>query len=80
MKKNSFQKFYKILSNYSKINTIKGYRIAKVKERLYNLEEIKEEITNSQIKNFNSEREIVLRQFLLRYLMSYRFNVAFLNL
>lgn len=77
MKKNSFQKFYKTLSNYSKINTIKGYRIAKVKGRLYNLEEIKEEITNSQIKNFNSEREIVLRQFLLRYLMSYRFNIAF---
>jgi len=66
----------KKIFNYYKIKTIKGYKKAKKKKLLRQIEILKDDLTNTKIEKINSNLELPLRQFLLRYLINFRFNIS----
>ena len=76
MKKNMFKKILKKIKNFYNIKTINGYRKAKREKKLKELEVIKDELTGLELNISNKKLELSLRQFLLRYLVSFRFNIA----
>ena len=76
MKKNMFKKILKKIKNFYNIKTINGYRKAKREKKLKELEVIRDELTGLELNISNKKLELSLRQFLLRYLVSFRFNIA----
>jgi polysaccharide biosynthesis PFTS motif protein len=76
MKKNMFKKILKKIKNFYNIKTINGYRKAKREKKLKELEVIKDELTGLELNISNKKLELSLRQFLLRYLINQRFNIA----
>ena len=71
-----FKKILKKIKNFYNIKTINGYRKAKREKKLKELEVIKDEFSALKLEVYSEKLELPLRQFLLRYLVSFRFNIA----
>ena len=76
MKISMFNKILKKIKNFYNIKTINGYRKAKRQKKLKDIEIIKDELSVLKLDVNNKKIELPLRQFLLRYLVSFRFNIA----
>ena len=66
----------KIKNNF-KLKVIKGYKILNKKNKKFEVEKFKDEISSQIIQEISGKNEIHLRQFLLRYLMNFRFNAIY---
>ena len=62
------------IKNSFKLKIIKGFKILIKQNRKFEVENFKDEISSEAIKEVSSKDEIKLRQFLLRYLINFRFN------
>lgn len=76
MKRNMFSNILKKLKNYYNIKTIKGYRKLKKKNKLREIDILKDEFSALKLNSLDNNFELPLRQFLIRYLISFRFNIA----
>ena len=63
--------------NFYKLRIIKGSHILNKKNKKLEIEKIKDEFSSEIIKSVPSNCELQLRQFLIRYLINFRFNAAY---
>lgn len=66
----------KIINSY-KLRIIKGSKILNKKNKKLEIENLKDEFSSEKINSFPSDCELQLRQFLIRYLINFRFNAAY---
>ena len=65
------------IKNSFKLKIIKGFKILIKQNRKFEVENFKDEISSEAIKEVSSKDEIKLRQFLLRYLINFKFNAVY---
>lgn len=63
--------------NFFKLKIIKGLKILNKENKKLEIENFKDEISEEVIKDISIKNELQLRQFLLRYLINFRFNAIY---